>query len=273
MVFNPLHDTHLPMTSLKSGDGHEVISDVYCLPDRIVNVYLVGAPGSREWVLIDAGMPGSEERIRHAAEERFGADTPPRAIVLTHGHFDHVGAAVELAEHWDVPVYAHARELPYLTGRESYPGPWTDVGGGLISRLARFFPDQPVDLGERVRSLPEDGSIPPLPEWQWVPTPGHTPGHVSLFRPADRALIAGDAFVTVQQESLYKVFTQHRELSGPPRYFTVDWDAARASVGRLAALGPSVAMTGHGMAMAGDELNQRLNDLYLRFDELAVPRH
>ncbi|HYU35196.1 MAG TPA: Uma2 family endonuclease [Thermoanaerobaculia bacterium] len=52
-------------------------------------------------------------RILRAAEDLFG-DQPPAAIVLTHGHFDHRSSARQLAEHWDVPVYAHRRswEMP-----------------------------------------------------------------------------------------------------------------------------------------------------------------
>ena len=55
-----------------------------------------------------------------------------------------------------------------------------------------------------------------MPGWRWIPTPGHTPGHVSLFREADRSLIAGDAFVTVRQDSLYKVVIQQGKSAGRP---------------------------------------------------------
>ena len=55
--------------------------------------------------------------------------------------------------------------------------------------------------------LPSDGTVPHLPDFKWIHTPGHTPGHISLFREKDQALIVGDAFVTVKQEYLYKVLT------------------------------------------------------------------
>ena len=63
------------------------------------------------------------------------------------------------------------------------------------------------------------------------------PGHISLFREKDGALIAGDAFVTVKQEFLYKVLTQEQEISGPPRCFTPDWVQAFESVKKLEVLG------------------------------------
>ena len=72
-----------------------------------------------------------------------------------------------------------------------------------------------------------------LPGWRVIETPGHSPGHVSLFRESDGVLIAGDAFVTTKQESLLAVMTQRQELRGPPMYFTCDWDAARESVQKL----------------------------------------
>jgi glyoxylase-like metal-dependent hydrolase (beta-lactamase superfamily II) len=123
-----------------------------------------------------------------------------------------------------------------------------------------------------VRELPADGSIPVLPGWRAVHTPGHTAGHVSLFREIDRTLIAGDAFCTTKQESFFAaVATQKPELHGPPAYFTTDWDAARESVERLAALHPAFMAPGHGQPMAGDETARALSDLAARFDEVARP--
>ena len=66
----------------------------------------------------------------------FGHGNRPAAILLTHGHFDHVGALKTLAEEWDVPVYAHTLELPYLTGRSSYPPPDPSVGGGAMAAMS-----------------------------------------------------------------------------------------------------------------------------------------
>lgn len=251
----------------------EVAEDVAYLRTGIVNLVFVGprGAGDREWVLVDAGLPGWTGTIREAAAERFGPESRPAAIVLTHGHFDHVGGLPELAERWDAPVFAHERELPYITGRSSYPPPDPTVGGGLMAGLSWMFPRGPIDLGGRAELLPGDNSLPGLPGWRWIHTPGHTPGHVSLFRDEDHTLIAGDAFVTTRQESLYGVLSQSVELHGPPAYYTSDWDTAGRSVAKLSALGPEVAITGHGYPLAGPEFRGALAHLARDFNRLGVP--
>lgn len=260
-----------PLEGLSHLAALETTPDVACLQTVLVNVALIGAPGSRDWVLVDAGIRGSAGRIMSAARERYG-DTPPRAILLTHGHFDHVGALHALAEHWNVPVYAHPQEMPYLTGQADYPPPDPTVRGGM-ARLACLYPRSGIDLRDRVRELPSDGSVPGLPGWHWLHTPGHTPGHVSFGRKDDRTLIAGDAFVTVRQESALAVLTQKPNVHGPPAYFTPDWAAARASVEQLAAWRPTCAATGHGVPMQGSQLQFELDALVRAFDRAAVPAH
>lgn len=247
-----------------------VTNDLVRLRFLIANLCLYG--NSEEWVLIDGGMRGVHSVLkRHVAEKLDGR--PPSAIILTHGHFDHVGAFPQLFEDWDVPVFAHPLEVPHLDGTTDYPPPDPTIGKGLIAMSSGLFPRGAINLGDRLRLLPEDGSVPHMPGWRWIHTPGHTEGHISLFRESDGVLIAGDAFVTTKQEELGAVSTQRCEVSGPPAYFTPDWDAARQSVLRLAQLDPQVAATGHGKAMRGEALRRGLADLVRRFDEVAVPRH
>lgn len=252
--------------------SHQQIADgAIHLRYLFTNVYLVGT--EQNWVLVDAALKGAGDDIAGAAEEYFGEGAQPSAIVLTHGHFDHVGALPELLERWDVPVWAHEIELPHLTGQQDYVEPDPTVGKGAMALLSFAYPNEAIDLGDRVNVLPADFTVPNMPGWSWVPTPGHTNGHVSLFRESDRTLIAGDAFVTVEQESLYKVATQKEEVHGPPAYFTPDWNAARESVRRLEALSPEIGATGHGTPMRGEELRDGLRTLLENFEEIAVPDH
>lgn len=262
---------YIPMSSVSSGTGVEVLPDLYCYTTQISNIALVGDPETANSILIDAGMPGSANKIITATEKRFGADARPQAILLTHGHFDHVGAVIDLVKHWDVPVYAHELELPFLTGKESYPKPDSTVEGGMIAKISPMFPIEPIDLGDYVHALPNDGTVPHIEGFRYVHTPGHTVGHVSFFRDSDRTLIAGDVFTSVKQDSLTKVITQAFEIQGPPRYLTPDWQAAWESVKKVRALNPAVAITGHGIPIEGEKLTESLKILDEEFDKIAIP--
>jgi glyoxylase-like metal-dependent hydrolase (beta-lactamase superfamily II) len=243
-----------------------VAQDVVCIPTGVSNAYLVGS--KKRWVLVDAGTAGYRDKIIIAAEREFGEKNRPKAIVLTHGHFDHAGAAEELSDHWDVPIYAHRMELPYLTGRSKYPPPDPSVGG-FMSQMSRFFPNVAYDFGDRVREL-RVNKLPGMDGWQCIETPGHTPGHVSFFREEDGALIAGDAFTTLDQDSFLRTVTKTRKVSRPPAYYTIDWQQAEESVRRLSELHPHILCAGHGEPMSGPRASRQLRELAADF---PAPRH
>ena len=250
-----------------------VAPDVTGLQIVMVNVYFISQnhDGETVWYLVDAGLGDCADRIKKAAELTFRRESAPAGILLTHGHFDHIGALNQLAQHWDVPVYAHPLEIPYLTGQSAYPPPDPTVGGGSLAAVAALYPKKPITLDRPPRPYPADGRIPDLDGWEVIDTPGHSPGHVSLFRQSDKVLIAGDAFVTVKQESLRAVVQQRQEVHGPPAYFTCDWSAAQRSVTTLTALQPEVAACGHGKPMQGIELQNQLNYLNTHFSAVAIP--
>lgn len=272
---NEMHESEdkkfIPMTSITSGTEAEAANDVSYYTDQIVNVSFIGYPEEGDWFLIDAGLPYSADEIVSTAADRFGQDRKPQAIILTHGHFDHVGGLVDLVNKWDVPVYAHQLELPFLTGEQSYPVPDSSVEGGVLAKISPMYPNEPIDLGGNVHPLPDDQSIPGLPEWTWIHTPGHSPGHVSFFRKKDGILLSGDAFITVKQDSFYNVLLQDAEINGPPNYLTTDWKAAFESVKKLRTLKPDIVVPGHGIKMQGKELEEGLNHLIDHFNEIAVP--
>jgi glyoxylase-like metal-dependent hydrolase (beta-lactamase superfamily II) len=237
----------------------EMTPNVARVRTLMANIYLVGSPGG-PWVVVDTGTPGNAARIREAAAQRFGRDARPEAILLTHGHADHAGSALELAGYWDVPIYAHRLERPFLTGRSAYP-PKDPMAGGATSFLSRFFPSTRVDLGARLRDLPEGGEAPGLAGWRWIFTPGHAPGHVAFFQPAESVLLAGDAFVTMDLDSAMGLVTQELRISRPPAPFTYDWDQAQRSVELLADLRPMTIGAGHGEPVSGRAAAVGLADL------------
>lgn len=261
----------IPMTSVLSGVGKEVADDVFYYTNQIVNVIMIGNKTDGDWILVDTGMPKCGEEIQKVAEERFGRK--PSSIVLTHGHFDHVGGVVHLVKEWDVPVYAHNLEFPFLTGQEAYPEPDPNVeNGGMLAKISKLYPIEPINIAKNLKVLPSNGFIPFLPEWKWIHTPGHSPGQVALFRLEDRTLIAADTFTTVKQDSMYRVLVQKKELHGPPNYLTIDWQAAWNSVLDLEKLKPKAVITGHGPDMTGEELSAGLQKLSEEFDEIAIPK-
>ena len=236
-----------------------------------VNYYIIQDLINDQWVLVDAGLKWSASNIKETAAYLFGSESIPAAIILTHGHFDHVGSVTKLADEWDVPVYAHHLEIPYLSGLSNYPPPDPTVGGGLMSAMSFLYPKTPVNAWRHLKVLPSDGKIPALPEWRYIHTPGHTAGHISLYRESDRVLIAGDAFVTTKAESLYSTIFQTKIVSGPPKYFTSDWEAAQLSVEKLVKLNPKTAATGHGRPMRGKDLQVALIILAEEFYQKTIP--
>ena len=216
-------------------------------------------------------MPGSAGKIRAAAEEIYGAGARPEAVILTHGHYDHVGGLTSLLDHWNVLVYAHPLERPYLQGEVAYPPPDPTVGGAMAF-LGRFVPSAilKTDVGNRLRALPESGNLPFMPSWEWIFTPGHTPGHVSFFRRSDKTLIAGDAIITVNVDSWADLLTQKPKLYRPPTYYTCDWSAARNSAATLAGLTPTTVATGHGTPMSGPDIAASLRAFVENF---PLPTH
>ncbi|WP_018932124.1 MBL fold metallo-hydrolase [Gracilibacillus lacisalsi] len=249
----------------------EVLPDIAYYRTLVVNVIMIGAP-NEDWVLIDSGTRKYHDRILHACEHRYG-NKPPQAIILTHGHFDHIGSAKKLAEYWNVPIYIHENEMDFVTGKKEYPPGDPTVGGGMISLLSTIFPTKPEHLEGLVTALPNDGSVPFLEDWQYVETPGHTPGHISLFREKDRVLIAGDAISTEKPESSWAVFFPLQHVYGPPAYFTEDWISAEETVKKLADLDPDMIIAGHGLPMEGETMKKELKKLADSFIEQAIPKH
>ncbi|QKJ29988.1 MBL fold metallo-hydrolase [Mucilaginibacter mali] len=251
----------------------QVAQGVWGMKLFYVNVYMIAnrRDFAKGWVLVDAGPAGSGDKIIKMAENLFGKGTQPNAIILTHGHADHSGSVPELLKHWDVPVYAHEFEIPYLTGQSAYPPADPSVGHGLMSLLSVFFSRSPVDLSGHIKPVNMAGGLDELPEWRVVFTPGHSPGHISLFFPLNTTLIAGDAVATTHAESAIGLLGDVKKLSGPPMYMTPDWASAEQSVGILAQLEPRIIAAGHGPVLRGREATEALKQLSANFNAIAVP--
>jgi glyoxylase-like metal-dependent hydrolase (beta-lactamase superfamily II) len=262
----------------------EIAPDVYCMEVgkgiTRSNVYFVKSGPS--WVLIDAASANCSRLIRNTAESLFGANTQPTSILLTHDHPDHAGSAVDLARMWSCPVYVHPDELPVSASADistirKYANP---IDRWIILPLFRMMPQRRVEsmlsrgsLKGVVQAFEPGVAIPSLPDWECIPTPGHTPGHVAFFRSSDRILITGDALLTVDLNSLqgsllWALRINKQRISGPPWYSTWNRRAAKESVAFLSGLEPSVIASGHGMPMAGGGTARALRSFS---DHFSVP--
>ncbi|HYM97559.1 MAG TPA: MBL fold metallo-hydrolase [Candidatus Sulfotelmatobacter sp.] len=263
----------------------EVGDGVYCLEAgggfMRSNVHFVRTTSG--WVLIDTASAGCEAVIQSAAARLLGQGVRPEAMFLTHVHPDHSGAAPALAREWDCPVYVHADELKfaiadastffaayedYASGSRSWRAPALDRS--IVLPMMRLLPrgrrTRVLDRQSlKGRALAFDGGteLPYLSDWRAVATPGHTPGHVSFFRQRDGLLISGDAVVTTELNTAVGFLRWtfgggEKRLAPPPRYFTWSRSVAEQSIAVLAELRPNVIAPGHGSAMSGADVSERL---------------
>jgi glyoxylase-like metal-dependent hydrolase (beta-lactamase superfamily II) len=240
----------------------KIAPDVYCLGPSgwtQTNVYFVRAESS--WTLIDAGWAGDGDWIERAARLLLGDTARPGAILLTHCHPDHSGAARYLAGLWSCPVYMHPSELPIANGdfaaMQASAGPLDRCVVLPFMRLVGTRRREAIlaasRLGDAGRTIDPGAVVPSLPGWECIATPGHTPGHVAYFRRQDRVLVSGDALATFKINSVWGLLLARDGLSGPPWYTTWNRDAAGRSIRILADLNPYVLAGGHGRPLVGGQ--------------------
>jgi glyoxylase-like metal-dependent hydrolase (beta-lactamase superfamily II) len=219
-------------------DGIHRVEDVY------TNWYVVEAEG--RLTIVDAGLPSSWRSLHDALRELGRRPDDVEALVLTHGHFDHLGFAEQARSELGVPVYVHENDVPltrhprqygherarswyFLTQVQALP-----VVASFVAHRAWW----PRPIAE-VRRY-ENGRLPVPGSPQVVLTPGHTLGHCALHFPDRDAVIAGDAVVT---------FNPYRNSRGPQIVSgaaTVDSQRALASLDAIAATRARTVLTGHG---------------------------
>lgn len=210
----------------------EIMPKVHLIPDVIANPYLIIEPDGL--TLLDTGLPGSHKKILRYIDERgYGAKDLAR-IILTHSDIDHVGGLAALKRASGARVYASATEASAIaSGKPSRRIRPVHFGRRVFMALVgRFFKAAPVKVDE---ILAEGQSLPLLGGLQVLSTPGHTPGHISLFSPSTGILFVGDSIVS-----------RDTGLVGSVPANTWDPDQAAASVRKQAALGASVICSGHG---------------------------
>lgn len=210
--------------------------------NSIVNAYLIDDGG--EVTVIDAGMPGLYGDIPRELTAMGRSVADVRALVLTHGHSDHIGFAERLRREHEVPVWVH--ELDAALARGEVPNPSPGMGPTRIAPLLGFLWFGLLHGGLRrpvvkVVATYGDGATLDVPgSPRVILVPGHTPGSAALHVPSLDALFVGDAFAT------YAVTTGLRGPRVAP--FTAEPRTAVESLARLEGLAASVVLPGHGDA-------------------------
>jgi glyoxylase-like metal-dependent hydrolase (beta-lactamase superfamily II) len=222
----------LTLALLSRRANMEISPKVHLIPNIIANPYLiVDADGL---TLVDAGLPGNHGKILRYIRERGFKDRDLVRIIITHSDTDHVGSLAALKRASGARVYASAIEAAAIAaGKPSRQiRPRRTVFRMLMSAVQRFVRATPVTVDEIVA----DGqSLPVLGGLTVLETPGHTPGHISLFSPATGVLFCGDSMV-VRDGQLVSSLAANT------------WDQAQAveSVRKQSALHPNVVCSGHG---------------------------
>ncbi|MFT9846080.1 MBL fold metallo-hydrolase [Aneurinibacillus sp. REN35] len=178
----------------------------------------------KEAVLIDVGMPGQWEAIRMAMCKVGVSLDKVKAIILTHQDIDHIGSLPEILQAFShqIDVYAHELDKPYIEG--DLPLIKTDVSR-MSKEEKEALPESMRTLYEnppkaKVNKILTDGEeLPFCGGIQVIASPGHTPGHCSLYIKQSKTLVAGDAMVCAGGT-----------LRGPVEQTTLDMDMAFQSV-------------------------------------------
>ena len=222
------------------------------LGSPLVNWYLIG--DGMHVTVVDAGLPGYRSQLAGGCAELGRTEADVTAVVLTHGHADHVGVAEMLRSDFIVPVWVHESDrdlattakamgknegsmLPYLPRTASWK---------LMLELGRNGGLKPRPIKE-VRTFSDGEELDVAGGLRVVHTPGHTDGHCALVSESAGVCFVGDAICS------YNPLTGERGPQLLPKALTHDVAQATASLDRLTGLGVSQLLSGHGEPIAAPD--------------------
>lgn len=231
---------------VRRGEVTEVAPDVFVASGTDVNWVLLREDG--ELTLVDAGYPGDTPRVLASIAAIGARAQDVRAVLLTHAHVDHMGAAHHLHEAYGVPVFTDPVEVAHAHREHLEQAGPADVARNLARpgvlpwavRIARVGAARNVVL-PHARPFPTVGPLDLPGRPQPVATHGHTSGHTAFHLPAVGAVLTGDALVTAHPVS---------RRAGPqvlPAMF--NHGDPFAALDPLVGLGADLVVPGHGPVM------------------------
>lgn len=218
-----------------------IAPDVYLLDGlRGSNVYFLTSKDG--YTLIDCGTPRQAQHIEVQLQAAGYDLSQLHAIVLTHGHGDHMGSAAELERRSGAQVMAHRLDVSYI--EQTRPLPFSSWYKRLMLRFADrvLFRQPPCKVD---KALEEDDVIEVAGGLRVIHTPGHTPGSICLYQPERELLFSGDAFFNMN------LGTGKERLRPSPAIINVDSSQAKMSLKKLASLPLEVLCFGHGKPLLG----------------------
>ncbi|WP_344902222.1 MBL fold metallo-hydrolase [Paenibacillus hodogayensis] len=243
--------------TMKIADHVEVLELTLNLLGNTMTIHPAVIRNVDSYVLVDTGTPGSDEDIRELIRQAGIEPSQLHSIIVTHQDIDHIGSLPHfLADHdGTLDVYAHEDDKPYIDGERAFIKGSPEVVRAILQPLPEgrrrefedaFSPSTPPNVNRVVvdgELLPFGGGL------RVIHTPGHTPGHISLYHEPSRTLIAGDAMVV-----------HNGELLGPNPQNTPDMETAIQSLQKFKNFDVRSVVCYHGGLFEGD-LHGRINEL------------
>jgi glyoxylase-like metal-dependent hydrolase (beta-lactamase superfamily II) len=210
-------------------------------PESFLNLTLI-VDEQNDNTLVDAGLPDQMEAISAALVEAGIGVRDLRYIIFTHQDLDHVGSGAALVRQSGARVLAHPADAPYIEGslKPLKPSPEMLQQRPQVRKVLEGL--EPVRIDEYV----ENGTRLDLAGGTSViSTPGHTPGHISLYLERSKVLIAGDALTS-----------ERGSLNGPNPSMTLEMRTALQSIRKLADLEVDTIVCYHGGVVSEDANGQ-----------------
>lgn len=210
----------------------EIKQKVHLIQSSIVNVYLI-IQDDNSITLIDTGLPRSEKIIFDYITS-LGKDIDLlKQIIITHADLDHYGCLAALKAKTGAIVLSSQVEAEAIEkGGESRPLKVNKIIKFMLRLSRLYYRVQPIKVDQ---FLKEGDQIPILGGLRIIETPGHTPGHISLWSPREGILFTGDSIRTSQTSLI-------------PSHGMNTWDEqlALASYRKQAGFNPQLICPGHG---------------------------